>query len=332
MESKRQKVVVAILYNENRDRILVSRRDDAKHQGGVWEFPGGKADTGETDWQALSRELHEELGITAVSGRYYRTVDYDYGEIKLSIRVWFVDVWTGIAAGKEAQPVNWIDISSLHELRFPPANAKIISMLRLPRLYLITPDLLEYGDEFYKSVTEYLECGVRLLQFRNPSCEISRHEPVLEKLQGLCQQYDCTLMYNGKPEHAARLGIRGIHLNSRRLMSLRRRPLTEAYWISTSCHNIQELKHAENLSLDFCVVSPVKKTASHPDADPMGWDEFKTLTSKTGLPVYALGGMRSDDLRDALTRGAHGLAMISGVWNSANACKEIKKILNYPAS
>ncbi|NIN33943.1 MAG: NUDIX domain-containing protein, partial [Gammaproteobacteria bacterium] len=70
MYKSRKSVIVAIIYNENRDKVLTSRRDESKHQGGLWEFPGGKAEHNETDWQALSRELHEELGIHAVSGKY----------------------------------------------------------------------------------------------------------------------------------------------------------------------------------------------------------------------------------------------------------------------
>jgi 8-oxo-dGTP diphosphatase len=115
-------------------------------------------------------------------------------------------------------------------------------------------------------------------------------------------------------------------------MSLNKRPLKEDYWISTSCHNIRELKWAEQLGVDFCLIAPVKNTASHSDVSPLGWDHLKTLIASTGLPVYALGGLQAEDLKDALSCGAQGLAMISAVWNSEKACDEIGKILRYPTT
>ncbi|NIN33941.1 MAG: hypothetical protein GTO60_02020, partial [Gammaproteobacteria bacterium] len=77
------------------------------------------------------------------------------------------------------------------------------------------------------------------------------------------------------------------------------RPLNEEYWISTSCHNIEELQRAEQLGLDFCIISPVKQTPSHPAARPMGWENFNALARETGIPVYALGGMHAEDLSAA---------------------------------
>jgi 8-oxo-dGTP diphosphatase len=74
-----------------------------------------------------------------------------------------------------------------------------------------------------------------------------------------------------------------------------------------------ELAHAEQLGLDFVVLSPVKSTLSHPEAEPLGWQVFAEMSAKTTLPIYALGGMALNDLPVALSYGARGVAIQRGV-------------------
>jgi len=62
------------------------------------------------------------------------------------------------------------------------------------------------------------------------------------------------------------------------------------------------------------VLSPVRPTASHPDATPLGWSRFAELVDPVPLPVYALGGLRLEDLDDAIHHGAQGIAAIRGLW------------------
>ena len=68
------------------------------------------------------------------------------------------------------------------------------------------------------------------------------------------------------------------------------------------------------LGLDFAVLGPVKATASHPAAEPLGWARFAALTRGATLPVYAIGGLTRADLEDAWRAGAHGVAMVRSAW------------------
>ena len=95
------------------------------------------------------------------------------------------------------------------------------------------------------------------------------------------------------------------------LMLLKTKPA--ALLVSASCHNEAELLHAQALGLDFVVLSPVKATLSHPEADPLGWQVFAEMAQKTTLPVYALGGMTLTDLPVALSFGARGVALQRGL-------------------
>ena len=97
--------VVAGIIQDNQARFLLSQRPAHKHQGGRWEFPGGKVEPGETPAAALSRELEEELGIQAIDSVPFMTIDHDYPD--LSVRLMFRQVtrWAGEPHGREQQPL-----------------------------------------------------------------------------------------------------------------------------------------------------------------------------------------------------------------------------------
>ena len=95
-------------------------------------------------------------------------------------------------------------------------------------------------------------------------------------------------------------------------MSLSQRPsyLSSTAWLAASCHNISELKHAQQIGVDFVVLAPVLKTKSHPDTPPLGWDQFAHLVAQTNLPTYALGGLVKANLLDAQKVGGQGISAI----------------------
>ena len=104
----------------------------------------------------------------------------------------------------------------------------------------------------------------------------------------------------------------GIHADSRTLMAMTH-PHASG-WFSASCHNRREILRAAELGADFIVLSPVQKTASHPDMPAMGWQRFAVLVESTPVPVYALGGVSEKDMDAAWSHGAQGIAAISAFW------------------
>lgn len=120
-------VHVAVGVVVNRDRqVLIARRHDNQHQGGLWEFPGGKVRPGETVQAALKRELQEEVNITVRECASLLTIHHDYGDKQVLLDVWYVGVFSGEARGCEGQPVTWADADRLHEYAFPAANQAIL--------------------------------------------------------------------------------------------------------------------------------------------------------------------------------------------------------------
>ena len=121
-------VAVGILI-DNGGRVLVTRRKTGTHQGGLWEFPGGKVEPSETIGEALSRELQEELGVSVEAAEPYMVIDHDYGDKQVKLDVYRVTRWQGEARGLEGQPLAWKLPVELIGWPFPAANTPILERL-----------------------------------------------------------------------------------------------------------------------------------------------------------------------------------------------------------
>lgn len=125
-----KKVVnVAVGVVEHQGKILVAKRASAQHQGGLWEFPGGKIEQGETVFAALKRELLEEVDIEIANSSPLINIEHDYGDKCVALHVLHVTEFSGEAKGLEGQPVAWVDKTKLAELEFPEANKAIITAI-----------------------------------------------------------------------------------------------------------------------------------------------------------------------------------------------------------
>jgi len=128
--NKRMEVVAAIVV-DSQQRILMAQRAHWQHQGGKWEFPGGKIETDETHLQALARELEEEVDLQ-IDQRFcelFKAVHHDYADKNVSLYFYLVKNASGIAKGMEDQPVLWVDAKTLSGLAIPDANKAIADAL-----------------------------------------------------------------------------------------------------------------------------------------------------------------------------------------------------------
>lgn len=126
-------VAVGVIVNEQQ-QVLIAKRADHLHQGGLWEFPGGKVESGERVEQALARELYEELGLQVDQPEALMEVRHDYGDKSVLLDVWLVREFSGVASGREGQPIVWAPLSRLGDYAFPAANQPIIDRLAKARL------------------------------------------------------------------------------------------------------------------------------------------------------------------------------------------------------
>jgi len=297
-------------------RILLTRRPDHVHQGGRWEFPGGKLEPGETLGRGLQRELYEELGIHVGRSSPLIRVHHDYGDRHVLLDVHRVTDFAGEPHGREGQPLRWVHPQAMDADEFPAADRPIINALRLPDRMLITGSDPGRVGEFLGRLERALVSGVRLVQLRTPGLEADTYRTLVTAAAVVCREHGARMVANPPvvlPELPAGVGL---HLNGRRLLAARERPLGLDRLVGASCHDARELQRAQALGLDYVLLSPVLPTASHPHVPPLGWERFTELVESVALPVYALGGMQSSHIEAAKACGGQGIAAIGALWSA----------------
>jgi 8-oxo-dGTP diphosphatase len=306
-------VAVAVVCNAANE-VLLALRPDHAHQGGLWEFPGGKVEPAESVEQALKRELLEEVGITVQAARPFMRLHYNYPDKSVLLDIWRVRRFSGTPHGREGQPVRWVSSHSLGGYSFPAANAAIVKTLQLPSQYLITPSPTADMSGFLSALEKSLQNNIKLVQFRAPDLPLQSYLALADEVLSRCQQYGARLLLNCDPKYVEQVGAHGVHLNSQRLNALSSRPLSQHHWVAASCHNAGEIARANVLRVDFAVLGPVTATLSHPGAATLGWETFQQLAEAADFPVYALGGMSAAHLESAQLHGAYGIAAIRALW------------------
>lgn len=309
--------VAAAVIRRGDGRILIARRAETQHQGGLWEFPGGKVEAGETVACALRRELREELGIEVTRSRPLIKVSHDYPDKQVLLDVLEVDAFEGEPHGAEGQPLAWVLPKELAEHAFPEANKPIIAAARLPDQYLITPDGLEVA-QLLQGIRKAVAGGCKLIQLRAPDMYDPKYRDIAVDAVGLCAG-KAQLMLKGPLEWLGDFPAAGWHLTARQLRqyAAKGRPFPADRWLAASCHDAEELALARQMGVDFVTLSPVQATQTHPEAAPLGWEQAARLIEGFTHPVFLLGGVGPAQRERAWQAGAQGVAGIRAFWPGA---------------
>ncbi len=298
--------VAAAVIQRADGAFLLARRPAGKVYAGYWEFPGGKVEPGEPADRALVRELHEELGIDACTAFPWITRVFTYPHATVRLKFFRVTAWKGDPQPREQQAIAWQRLGDPIAAPMLPANAPVLAALELPQEYAITDAESRGREPMLASIRARLGAGLRLIQVRDKG--LPRREEFARSVLQLAHRHGAKVLLNGGPS----IGD-GVHYTAAQLMDLRERP--RHVLAAASCHDAADLERAMRLELDFAVLGPVKPTASHAGAPTLGWEGLARLVQGASIPVYAIGGMKRDDLEDAWRAGAHGLAMIAGAWS-----------------
>ncbi|WP_193073972.1 Nudix family hydrolase [Pseudomonas sp. FME51] len=314
--------VMAAVIRDAQGRILIAKRPDDAHQGGLWEFPGGKLEDGEERADGLRRELQEELGVTVTQARPLLDIRHDYPDKSVRLDVWLVTGFDGQAHGAEGQPVRWVSAAELDDYDFPAANAPIVQAAQLPEVYLITPDVPDEA-ELFAGLERARGMGVRLIQLRQPGLSAEAYGDLAQRVLARFGD-DFQWLLKGD-EHPVLPGA-GWHLTSWQLREMWRQNVgpdasgqpgearPKGLLLAASCHDAEELAMAAEVGVDFVTLSPVMPTATHPNATPLGWELAQELIGTVNMPVYVLGGV-GPEMRDrAFDSGAQGVAGIRRFW------------------
>lgn len=313
-ESSLIHVAVGVLRNADGE-VLVTRRHEHLHQGGLLEFPGGKLETGEDRFAGLQREFREELGLHITAAVPLKKISHHYVDKSVQLDVWLITEFSGVAQGLEGQPLYWIHVDDLSAGEFPAANKHIVEILQLPAELAITPDV-KHWSELERYLDHAMDQGAQLIQLRQKAVSATAYQQWYDSARDFCSARGVRVMYSqadlpgvdGGPGEAT--GIDGLHCTSATLMSLRKRPVPEGILFAASCHNLEELLQAENLGADYVTLSPVMSTPKYGESQLLGWEGFSALRQQVSLPVFALGGLSRAELDQARLAGAQGIAGI----------------------
>lgn len=307
-------VAVGVVIDES-NHVLVSLRAKQAHQGGLWEFPGGKCEPGEAIEEALRRELEEELGIQVISDAPLCKIAHDYGDKRVLLEVRRVLSFAGEPKGREGQAVRWAAISSLETTQFPAANGPIIRRIQLAECIAITGTAASNAD-FAAQFKRLLDRRPPLIHFRQHGLSDKDFQTRAKSALTLCRVHNVPMAINTDPMRFAKLGGDGLHVSSSILRQLASRPVPGHVIFSASCHSLEELRMAAAVNADYVLLSPVSATSSHPEQIPMGWERCAALISEVSVPIYTLGGMTVADIPKAFAHGAAGIAAISAFWDA----------------
>ena len=125
-------LVSAVALIDRDGRVLIAQRPKGKSMEGLWEFPGGKIESGETPEDALVRELYEELGIETWSSCLapLTFASHGYSDFHLLMPFFACRKWDGTPKSKEGQNLKWVNVNNLKHFPMPPADIPLISVLR----------------------------------------------------------------------------------------------------------------------------------------------------------------------------------------------------------
>jgi 8-oxo-dGTP diphosphatase len=304
-------VAAGILVDDG-DRVLLMQRLPGKHLAGLWEFPGGKLEPGETIEEALARELNEELGVEVLASAPLISLPWRYPEKTVRLHALRVTAWHGEPRPREGHPLKWIAPRDMDIAAMPPADAPIVTALRLPPYYaIVASGALPATGPVARDVPpgQGAEPARVLWQLRMPGACRDEIRCKVQEALATHPALRASLLINHDIDLARELGV-GVHLKASQLRGLDERPLPRDLWVGASCHDAEQLERAATLDADFATLSPVCATASHPDAEPLGWKRLADWIADARLPVYALGGVGPDDLERAHAAGAQGVAGI----------------------
>ena len=125
-------LVAAVALFDVDGRVLIAQRPEGKSMAGLWEFPGGKVEAGETPEQALIRELREEIAVDTVESCLapFTFASHTYDDFHLLMPLFVCRKWTGTVTPMEGQQIKWVMPAQLRDYPMPPADKPLIAMLR----------------------------------------------------------------------------------------------------------------------------------------------------------------------------------------------------------
>lgn len=304
-------VAIALLFH--RRQVLVGWREAKQHQGNKHEFPGGKVEQGETPEQACRREVIEEVGIDVDEWHAFDVIRHEYDDIHVHLHLFHAMV-TQKQLDQIQAPWTWYAREQLPMLNFPKANDAIIQRLHWSHQIKITTDP--------NAISSLDSDQMLYLRIENLTAELREQISALKPEQLKRLILNVTL-WNALDSRIQGL-IGAVHFKHAQVLALEaqnggesddssnqqalRRPI--GIRSIAACHDQASVARAQSLGFDAVLLSPVLNTTTHLDADALGWAQFKQIAETCDIPVFALGGLKPENLAQAQAHAAYGVAGI----------------------
>ncbi len=304
--------VAAAVIERPDGTFLLAQRPANKVYPGFWEFPGGKIEPGEDPRRALDRELEEELGIRVTDATPWITRVYAYTHATVRLHFLRVTAWEREPQPLEDQAIAWQRVGATDVAPMLPANAPVLAALALPAIMVVS-NVEPIGiDRWVSKLVERALEEPLLVQVREKAMARQPLQHLVSRVLARAGSLGARVVVNS--DCGAVPQCDGVHLTAKALMATASRPAGAL--VGASAHDDAELERCASLGLDYAVVGPVKATASHPDALPIGWEGFERLVRGQPMPCYAIGGLTRAELAEAKRRGAHGVALRSAAFTN----------------
>jgi thiamine-phosphate pyrophosphorylase len=196
-------------------------------------------------------------------------------------------------------------------------------------LYLITDRTLTRGRDLSAVVEQSLSGGARAIQLREKDLCGKELFELADKISVLCQRYNAQLFINDRIDVALAVDAAGVQLGKTSLpIDTARALLGAEKSIGYSAHSLEEAKMAQRHGADFVLFGPVFMTPSKASfGAPQGLTALKEIVAKLGVPVYAIGGIKAENLTETMRTGVRGVALISAVMNAETPKAAARSIL-----
>jgi mutator protein MutT len=123
-------VSAALIFRDG--KLLITQRQAKSHLGGLWEFPGGKREPGETFAQCIAREIHEELGVEISVGELFEEISHVYPEKSVHLKFFICQLVRGEPQPLDCAAIRWVNKTELDDYEFPAADTQLLEKLKCP--------------------------------------------------------------------------------------------------------------------------------------------------------------------------------------------------------